>query len=93
MRRKHFAIADGSLHEAVGAVDLAAAIGAVDTEHAQAVQALGAMTSSAYINLVPIFGLLFSALLLGEPTSIALVAGGALVIAGLVLLERGSKAA
>ena len=29
MRRKHFAIADGSLHEAVGAVDLAAqALGA-----------------------------------------------------------------
>jgi four helix bundle protein len=44
MRRKHFAIADGSLHEAVGAVDLAAAIGAVDIEHAKAVQALGART-------------------------------------------------
>jgi four helix bundle protein len=44
MRRKHFAIADGSLHEAVGAVDLAAAIGAVDPERAQAVQALGAKT-------------------------------------------------
>jgi hypothetical protein len=44
MRRKHFAIADGSLHEAVGAVDLAAAIGAVDPEHAKAVQALGART-------------------------------------------------
>ena len=44
MRRKHFAIADGSLHEAVGAVDLAAAIGDVDAEHAEAVQALGART-------------------------------------------------
>ena len=44
MRRKHFAIADGSLHEAVGAVDLAAAIGAVDAEPTQAVQALGART-------------------------------------------------
>ena len=44
MRRKHFAIADGSLHEAVGAVDLAAALGAVDPERAQGVQALGGRT-------------------------------------------------
>jgi four helix bundle protein len=44
MRRKHFAIADGSLHEAVGAVDLAAAIGAVEPERAATVQALGAKT-------------------------------------------------
>lgn len=44
MRRKHFAIADGSLHEAVGAVDLAAAMGAVDAGHAQLVQELGART-------------------------------------------------
>ena len=41
MRRKHFAIADGSLHEAVGAVDLALAIGAVDADNAQAIQTLG----------------------------------------------------
>lgn len=44
MRRKHFAIADGSLHEAVGAVDLAAAMGAVDAANAQLVQELGART-------------------------------------------------
>jgi four helix bundle protein len=44
MRRKHFSIADGSLHEAVGAVDLAFAIGAVDAEHAEPVQTLGART-------------------------------------------------
>jgi four helix bundle protein len=44
MRRKHFAIADGSLHEAIGAVDLAAAIGAVDPEHAEAVQTHGERT-------------------------------------------------
>ena len=30
MRRKYFAQADGSLHEAAGAVDLAAAIGAAE---------------------------------------------------------------
>jgi four helix bundle protein len=44
VRRRYFAIADGSLHEAVGAVDLAAAIGAVDAEPAEAIQALGART-------------------------------------------------
>ena len=44
MRRKHFAIAEGSLCEAVGAVDLALGIGAVDAEPAHVVQALGAKT-------------------------------------------------
>ncbi len=40
MRRKYFAQADGSLHEVVGAVDLAAAIGAVDESAAEEIQAL-----------------------------------------------------
>lgn len=44
MRRKHFAIADRSLHEAIGAVDLAAAIGALEPERAEAVHALGTRT-------------------------------------------------
>jgi drug/metabolite transporter (DMT)-like permease len=54
----------------------------------QAVQALGALTSSAYINLVPIFGVVFSALLLDETPSSALLIGGALVIASLMVLAR-----
>ena len=58
----------------------------------EAVVALGAMTSSAYINLVPVFGIVFSALLLGETASPALLLGGALVIAGLFLLERSPAA-
>ena len=49
------------------------------------------MTSSAYINLVPVFGIVFAALLLGEQTSLALFAGGGLVIAGLFLLERAGS--
>lgn len=40
MRRKYFAQADGSLHETAGAVDLAAAIGAVPQGSADAVVAL-----------------------------------------------------
>ncbi|WP_176062097.1 hypothetical protein [Anaeromyxobacter diazotrophicus] len=40
MRRKHFALANGSLHEVVGAVDLARAIGALAPEPARRAQAL-----------------------------------------------------
>ena len=39
MRRKYFASADGSLHETVGAVDLAEAIGAVDPRAAAGIHA------------------------------------------------------
>ena len=39
MRRKYFLAADGSLHETVGAVDLAAAIGAVDLRRAEEIHA------------------------------------------------------
>jgi four helix bundle protein len=39
-RRRHFALANGSLHEVVGALDLASAIGALAPEPAQRAQAL-----------------------------------------------------
>src|SRR5574341_1773495 len=41
MRRKYFVEANNSLHETVAAVDLAAAVGALPTEEAEAIQALG----------------------------------------------------
>jgi len=41
MRRKYFVMADNSLHETLGALDLAEAIGAVSTTKQQAIQALG----------------------------------------------------
>ncbi len=40
MRRKYFAQADGSLHETVGAVDLADAIGVVESARAAEIHAL-----------------------------------------------------
>ena len=40
MRRRHLALANGSLHETVAAVDLALALGAVSPEDAEAIQAL-----------------------------------------------------
>ena len=55
----------------------------------QGVDQLGAIRSSAYINLVPVFGLALAAMVLGEHATVALLVGGALVIAGLVLLNRG----
>lgn len=54
----------------------------------EGVDQLGAIRSSAYINLVPIFGVLLAALVLGEEATQALLIGGTLVIAGLVLLNR-----
>ncbi len=42
MRRKYFMQADGSLHETVGAVDLAAAIGALEQARAEEIVALAA---------------------------------------------------
>ncbi|MSR15781.1 MAG: DMT family transporter [Gammaproteobacteria bacterium] len=54
----------------------------------EAVQKIGAVTTSAYINLVPIFGVLLSALILGEVPSPGLLIGGSLVILALVLINR-----
>ena len=41
MRRKYFVMADNSLHETLGALDLAEALGAVSTDKQHAIQALG----------------------------------------------------
>jgi four helix bundle protein len=46
MRRKYFAEANGSLHEAVAAMDLAATIGAASEADAVAVQELGSRLKS-----------------------------------------------
>ena len=53
-----------------------------------AVQRIGAVATSAYINLVPIFGVALSAVILGEVPSRGLLAGGMLVVAALVLINR-----
>lgn len=54
----------------------------------QGVNALGAMTTAAYLNLMPVFGVVLSWLFLGEVPSAALLAGGALVIGGLLLMHK-----
>jgi drug/metabolite transporter (DMT)-like permease len=53
------------------------------------VQALGAGAAAAYITLVPLFGVLFSALLLGEPIDRSIAFGGALAIGGMAAMNIG----
>ena len=49
---------------------------------------LGAARAVVFNNLVPIFGVLLGWLMLGEPLSLSLVAGGALGITGVFLVNR-----
>lgn len=55
------------------------------TWFADGVRLLGAARASAFINLVPVFAVLQAAVLLGERLALAVLAGGALVIAGVWL--------
>lgn len=50
---------------------------------------MGATQALSVTYLIPIFGLLWGALFLGEPLSIAMLGGGLLVIAGTALVLRG----
>lgn len=54
----------------------------------QSVNQIGPARASIFINLVPVFGVTFSALFLGEMTGLATLAGGAIVIAGVYMLNR-----
>lgn len=53
------------------------------------VKYLGAGNAAAYIILVPILGILFSAIWLGEPLDHSLIFGGALAVTGLGIMHRG----
>lgn len=53
-----------------------------------AVQEIGAQRASIFINLVPVAAVLQGALLLGERLDPSVLAGGALVIAGVLLTQR-----
>src|SRR5688572_24291242 len=52
---------------------------------------LGAGTAASYISLVPLFGVANSALLLGERIDASLGVGGALAVAGVVLMNRARR--
>jgi drug/metabolite transporter (DMT)-like permease len=59
----------------------------------EGVQRIGASRTAIFINLVPVFGVAFSALLLGEPILPSMVIGGLAVIAGVALTSRPARAA
>jgi drug/metabolite transporter (DMT)-like permease len=55
----------------------------------QAVQRLGAARTVIFNNLVPVFGAGFGVLLLGEPLLPSMLVGGAVAVAGVMLVTRG----
>lgn len=57
-----------------------------------AVQHVGPSHAAAFNNLVPFVGVAGGVLLLGEPVTAFQLAGGALIIAGLILLRRSRRA-
>jgi drug/metabolite transporter (DMT)-like permease len=52
------------------------------------VKKLGASTTSIFNNLVPVFGVAISVLLLGEPLLLSMILGGAVTIAGVLMVSR-----
>ena len=54
----------------------------------QAVQRLGASRTVIFNNLVPVFGASFGVLLLGEPVSPSMLIGGAIAVAGVMVVSR-----
>jgi drug/metabolite transporter (DMT)-like permease len=54
----------------------------------QGLRQIGASRASIFVNLVPVFGVLFSTVLLGESLSGPTLAGGACVVLGVRLLNR-----
>lgn len=85
----------GALPDAPGstwASVLALAFGATALAYAwylSGVKILGPGAAAAYISLVPLFGLLFSSLWLGEALTTSLLIGGAMAIAGMLLMNLG----
>lgn len=54
----------------------------------EGVKAIGPSRTAVFNNLVPVFGVAFSALLLHEPVLLSMVLGGLLVVAGVTLTNR-----
>jgi drug/metabolite transporter (DMT)-like permease len=54
----------------------------------EGVKAIGPSRTAIFNNLVPVFGVVFAALLLGEPVLASMVVGGVLALAGVMLTNR-----
>jgi len=66
------------------------ATGLAFTWYYDGILALGAQRASVFINLVPVFAMLLGAALLGETVGLSLALGGAMVLAGVYLANRGA---
>lgn len=53
----------------------------------EGVATLGAGAAAAYISLVPVFGVLFAALWLGEPVDASILLGGTLAVSGMATMN------
>lgn len=72
----------------------ALAIGATAIAYAwyfDGVKTLGAGAAAGYITLVPVFGVVFSSLWLGEPIDKSLFFGAALAISGMAIMQAGRR--
>jgi drug/metabolite transporter (DMT)-like permease len=54
----------------------------------EGVKAIGPSRTAVFNNLVPAFGIVLAAVLLGEPILISMVAGGVLAVIGVTLTNR-----
>lgn len=61
------------------------------TWYAEAISQIGSTRSAAFINLVPVFAVLLGDFLLDERLGAAVLAGGVLVICGVVITNRSSR--
>ena len=59
--------------------------------HQQALEKIGALSTSIYLNLVPIFGILSAAIVLGENLNEFIIVGGILVLLGIILVNTASS--
>jgi drug/metabolite transporter (DMT)-like permease len=57
----------------------------------EGVAALGAGAAAAYISLVPVFGVLFAALWLGEQVDVSILFGGALAVGGMAVMNLARR--
>ncbi|KWO14728.1 hypothetical protein WM27_30130 [Burkholderia ubonensis] len=76
--------------QTVGAMSYLGAVGTVVAFvwYSQGIRALGPARTAVFTNLVPVFGVLLSVVLLGESLTSSMLAGGVLVIAGVMLTNR-----
>lgn len=57
----------------------------------EGIKAVGPSRAAVFMNLVPIFGVLLSNILLGEPILISMIIGGIITITGIYLTNRHAK--